>query len=315
MSGQAPVMPSHTAGFRHEALLYQGEDDFVERTSAFLREGLAGGEPALVVVSAGKIDRLRSNLGDRVHGVQFLDMAEVGANPALIIPAWRRFVDRQKERAPRFRGIGEPIFPSWSAAALAECQRHELLLNAAFDDGPAWWLLCPYDTESLPPAVIDEARHSHPLVTVGTAHMTSADYVHAPGVGNLPLPEPGGEWIEVAFREGPLAAIRKVVATQAAQLGMGAAQAADLVHAVHEVASNSLRHGGGEGVLRMWRDGDTLICEIRDSGHIDDLLVDRCEPTAVHCGRGLWLANQLCDLVQVRSFSSGTVVRLHARLS
>ena len=31
-------------------------------------------------------------------------------------------------------------------------------------------------------------------------------------------------------------------------------------------------------------------------------------------GRGLWIANQLCDLVQVRSGAAGTTVRLHARL-
>jgi hypothetical protein len=30
-------------------------------------------------------------------------------------------------------------------------------------------------------------------------------------------------------------------------------------------------------------------------------------------GRGLWLANQLCDLVQIRSTEAGTVVRLHMR--
>jgi hypothetical protein len=30
---------------------------------------------------------------------------------------------------------------------------------------------------------------------------------------------------------------------------------------------------------------------------------------------GLWLANQLCDLVQIRSFAAGTVVRLHMRRS
>ena len=28
-------------------------------------------------------------------------------------------------------------------------------------------------------------------------------------------------------------------------------------------------------------------------------------------GRGLWLANQLCDLVQVRTFELGNVVRIH----
>ena len=31
-------------------------------------------------------------------------------------------------------------------------------------------------------------------------------------------------------------------------------------------------------------------------------------------GHGLWLANQLCDLVQVRSFPTGSAVRLHMRL-
>ena len=30
-------------------------------------------------------------------------------------------------------------------------------------------------------------------------------------------------------------------------------------------------------------------------------------------GNGLWLANQLCDLVQVRSSEAGTVVRLLVR--
>jgi hypothetical protein len=32
-------------------------------------------------------------------------------------------------------------------------------------------------------------------------------------------------------------------------------------------------------------------------------------------GYGLWLANQLCDLVQVRSFPTGSAVRLHMRLA
>ena len=30
-------------------------------------------------------------------------------------------------------------------------------------------------------------------------------------------------------------------------------------------------------------------------------------------GRGLWIANQLCELVQVRTFLTGSVVRLHVR--
>jgi anti-sigma regulatory factor (Ser/Thr protein kinase) len=317
VSGYPLALPCDSPGFRHEALLYQGEDDFLARTASFIREGLAAGEPTLVVVSAAKIDRLQACLGDQASGVQFLDMAEVGANPARIIPAWRRFVDEHQEGARRFRGIGEPISASRSAAELVECQRHESLLNAAFDGGPEWRLLCPYDTEALPPEVIEEARRSHPLVALGTAREHSAVYRPAPGAGDRPLPDPAGEWMEVAFRQGPLAALRNFVSTQAVELGTSAARAADLVQAMNEVAGNSLRHGGGEGVLRMWQEAGSVICEIRDGGHITDPLVDRRQPASdTHAPRGLWLANQLCDLVQVRSLpTTGTVVRLHVRLA
>ena len=84
---------------------------------------------------------------------------------------------------------------------------------------------------------------------------------------------------------------------------------------VNEIAGNSLLHGGGSGVLRMWAEPSTLICEIADSGNIADPLVGRQSPSLERVGgRGLWLANQLCDLVQIRSGGSGTVIRLHVRL-
>ncbi|HWG98689.1 MAG TPA: ATP-binding protein, partial [Pilimelia sp.] len=65
--------------------------------------------------------------------------------------------------------------------------------------------------------------------------------------------------------------------------------------------------------IRLWRDGAALICEIRDAGYITDRpLLGRQRPTIDQTGgRGLWLANQLCDLVQIRSTTAGTIVRLH----
>ena len=87
-----------------------------------------------------------------------------------------------------------------------------------------------------------------------------------------------------------------------------------LVLAVNEVATNSVVHGGGGGILRIWTEGDVLVCEVRDRGVIDDPLVGRERPLVNAAGGcGLWLANQLCDLVQVRSFAGGSVVRLHKR--
>ena len=61
-------------------------------------------------------------------------MAEIGANPACIIPAWRDFVDECAEAGRAIRGIGEPIWADRSPAELVECQRHESLLNLAFAD-------------------------------------------------------------------------------------------------------------------------------------------------------------------------------------
>ena len=85
-----------------------------------------------------------------------------------------------------------------------------------------------------------------------------------------------------------------------------------MVVAVNEVATNSLVHGAGKGTLRVWRDASAFTCEVRDAGRFDSPLVDRQRPGPETAGpRGLWLANQLCDLVQIRTFATGTAVRLH----
>jgi hypothetical protein len=53
---------------------------------------------------------------------------------------------------------------------------------------------------------------------------------------------------------------------------------------------------------------------IRDGGRFDKPLADRQRPSRNIAGpRGLWVANQLCDLVQIRTLPEGTVVRLHKR--
>jgi anti-sigma regulatory factor (Ser/Thr protein kinase) len=303
--------------FRHEALLYAGDDDFLTGTVPFVAEGVDDGEPVLVVVSAQKIERLRDALGAKADAVRFADMADVGANPARIIPAWRDFVDESGATGRPMRGIGEPIWAARRADELAECQRHEALLNAAFAVAPAWWLLCPYDTQSLAPDVIDEARRTHPYVLDRGTHEPSAWFAHD---GNDPfdhaLPEPPISIDCVEFDVDGLDAVRAFVAGHATRCGMSAARREDLTVAVNEVATNSLRHGGGQGRVRVWEDGPRFVCEIADSGRLVDQLVGRLRPsTDQERGRGIWLVNHLCELVQIRSFPTGTVVRLHMALS
>ena len=83
--------------------------------------------------------------------------------------------------------------------------------------------------------------------------------------------------------------------------------------AINELATNSLQHGGGQGELRVWTDDGWLLCEVSDQGHLTEPLACRLPP-APDGGAGLWLANQLTDLLQIHSSPAGTVVRVHQKL-
>lgn len=298
--------------FRHDALLYHGPEGFHAAVTAFVTEAIEADEPVLVVASGQKIERLREEVVDA--RVELADMDEVGRNPARIIPAWRAFLDAHPGTA--VRGVGEPISPSRDADELVECQHHESLLNDAFSDAAGFWLRCPYDTSALPPDVIAEARRSHPVVVDRISDATTRGaYRESEAVGMLqgPLPEPDAMPVAFTLRPGRLADLRAFVRRRATAAGLTAARVSDLVLAANEVASNSLMYGGGDASVRMWRSG-TVVCEVRDNGVMQDPLVGRRRPGLdEHDTRGMWIVNQVCDLVQVRSSSDGTVVRLHMR--
>ncbi len=90
-------------------------------------------------------------------------------------------------------------------------------------------------------------------------------------------------------------------------------RADDFALAVH-AAADSLRRTGRRGPQTglVWRVGGAVVCELNGEGTIEDPLAGReWPPSDEHHGRGLWPANQLCNLVQLRALPTGTVVRLH----
>jgi anti-sigma regulatory factor (Ser/Thr protein kinase) len=126
---------------------------------------------------------------------------------------------------------------------------------------------------------------------------------------------PAGAAGRAQLGSGSLTGLRDLVSRHAAAAGLDSSRAADLVLAVDELATNSLRHGGGRGTLRIWRDDGTLVCEVRDAGRIENPMAGRERPPPERDGgRGLWMVNQLCDLVQLRSFPDGVTVRVHMYL-
>jgi anti-sigma regulatory factor (Ser/Thr protein kinase) len=304
--------------------VYRGDKGFLDVTVDYVRDGLAAGEPVLVALAPPKTALLREALGRAADLVRFIDMSQVGGNPARIIPMWRAAVEHAS--GSPIRGIGEPIWHGRRPAELAEALLHEALLNLAFADGPDLLLRCPYDAAVLPDAIVHDAHLRHPRVVGGDGSGCGIGYqgVGYQGVGAaatefaVPLPEDGGCVAGVVVEFHDMVAVRRLramVGEQAQRLGIGDDRAADLMLAVHEIAANSLLHGGGWGTLRLWADDAAVVCEITDLGHIDQPLVGRIQPTADQVsGRGVWLANQLCDLTQLRSSASGTIVRMHMTL-
>ncbi len=303
--------------FRHEALLYKSETEFLDATVAFIREGIEADEPVLVVLPTKKNDALRGRLGAAATEVRFEDMMAVGANPAWIIPTWREFATECSTRGLRCRGIGEPIWAGRDRDELVECHRHEALLNLAFADTPGFRLLCPYDDAALAADVVAEARRNHPLITDPGGVRASATYrglrdVAAPF--DAPLPEPPGVTLTMAIEADTLPELRSAVRRHAEHLGLPDTKVHDLVCAANEIATNTIMHGGGGGTLRLWHQQPSVICEVRGPGRIVDPLAGRVSPPEhAQSGRGLWLATQLCDLVQIRARSEGGIVRLHMR--
>ncbi|HYQ79403.1 MAG TPA: sensor histidine kinase [Solirubrobacterales bacterium] len=296
--------------FQHQALIYHGPQDYLAGTVPFLREGLEAGQPLLVAVGPGQTELLEAELGGDREAIRFVDMRALGRNPASIIPLWREFLDAAGGQP--VRGIGEAVWASRSQAALEECRRHEALLNVAFDAGPGWDLLCPYDAASLGDEIIEKVANSHPLLCRHGRCEHSPSFEMAPDVFAGELSPPAATPRVLPFEVADLAEVRRLVATAAAQEGMDDVAVADLVTATSELAANSVMHGGGSGILRLWREEGRLLAEVEDRGRIEDQLVGRTRPdVSQEGGRGLWLANRLCDLVQIRSGARGTTVRLH----
>ncbi len=303
--------------FRHEALLYAGTRSFLRGTLPFIGEALAAQEAVLVAVSSVRASQLTEALGDDAERVHFVDMHQLGRNPARVIPAWGEFL-REHAPAGRARGIGEPVWAGRSRAELDECQRHESLLNLAFADGPEWRLLCPYDIDALEDSVIEAARRSHPLLAGDGACQASDSYQDpsvAPGPFDGVLPAPAAEVEELQFVASGLGAVRSLVCKRAQEAHLGEEANGDLVLAINELVTNSVQYGGGRGTLKIWREGGELLCEVSDRGRIVDPLAGRVPPPLEQRGgRGLWLVNHLCDLVQIRSSPAENVARVHMRL-
>lgn len=296
-------------GLRHIAFLYHKRAEYESAVDGFLAAGFERAEPAFVAFPDDRL-QLRRHVPASA-AVRFADMRLLGRNPARIIPALQAFADQH--RGQRIRYLGELLWAGRSVAEQLAAARFEALANLAFAETEIS-MLCLYNAADLAPQVIARACSTHQALLGDGAERQTASYRDGNGCPDGldgPLPPPPAHATSLAYRHD-LRPLRTLVATAAQQAGLSPTRCTDLVIAASEVAANTLRHAGGGGVLRLWQTDAEVLCQVEDGGHIRDPLAGYRRPAGgLTGGQGLWLVNQVCDLVEIRTGTFGTTIRLH----
>jgi anti-sigma regulatory factor (Ser/Thr protein kinase) len=310
--GTAVGRTAGNAGLDHRAYLYDGEYDYLSSVSTFVQAGLRDAEPAFVAVPGRRAALLRERLGAESPLLRYGAMAETGRNPARLIPELYAFVEEHPGQ--RVRYVGESIWPGRSDAELCEATRHEALINLAFATS-AVSILCPYDARGLGASVVGGVQRTHPSILQAGLTQPATGYAEGvvPAECEDPLPTPPANAQTLGY-ETSLRQVRDLVASHGAALGMAADRITNLVIAAGEITANTLRHTSAGGTFWIWHTGEELICQVRDQGWVTDPLAGRQRHSPEDSGHGLWVVNQVCDLVEIRSSqAAGTVIRLHMR--
>jgi anti-sigma regulatory factor (Ser/Thr protein kinase) len=310
---EAVVVAAGNDGLSHRAYLYDDERDYLSCLAAFVQTGLRNAEPVFVAVPERRSALLRERLGAGSPLLRYGAMAQTGRNPARLIPELHAFVD--EHAGQRVRYVGEPIWPGRSDAELCEAARHEALLNLAFATA-AVSIMCPYDVRSLAADVVGRVQRTHPEVMQAGRTQAASGYAGqgvVPAECDDPLPAPPADAQTLSYKTS-LREARDLVASHGTALGMAADRITNLVIAAGEITANTLRHTSAGGTFWIWHTGEEIICQVQDQGWITDPLAGRRRRSPEDSGHGLWVVNQLCDLVQIRtSQAAGTIIRLHMR--
>ena len=300
-------------GLNHHAYLYDDERDYLSCLSEFVQAGLRNAEPVFVAVPGRHAAVLRELLGAESPLLRYGAMTETGRNPARLIPELYAFV--AEHPGQRVRYIGESAWPGRTDAELCEAARHEALLNLAFATTSVS-IMCPYDIRALAADVVGRVQRTHPAILQGGRTQLATGYAGhgvVPAECDDPLPAPPAN-AETLSYETTLRQVRALVASHATALGMAADQITNLVIAAGEITANTLAHTGAGGRFWVWHTGAEIICQVQDQGWITDPLAGRQRRSPEDTGHGLWVVNQVCDLVEIRtSQAGGTIIRLHMR--
>jgi anti-sigma regulatory factor (Ser/Thr protein kinase) len=300
-------MSSETPRLRHSAFVYEAVDDYVERSAAFLRDGLAAGEACMVAHSRDWLAIMRDALGPDADRVAFVDVGSTYTRPARAVASYYGAFLDQLRKAPSVRGVAEfqygPAQGDWD-----EWASYEAITNLAYAHLPVW-VVCTYNANGLPDRVVDDVWSTHAEML--TDQWVPSDHFEDPRevVRRLtPEPEPLPE-LRSSLATDDLELLREQLARELVAEKVPQARAIDMLVAGTEIAANAVRHGGGIAEIRVGRADGRFVCEIVDrGGGFDDPVAGYLAPR-VATGTGLWIARQLTWRIEAFHSPRGFTVR------
>jgi anti-sigma regulatory factor (Ser/Thr protein kinase) len=298
---------SCAAPLRHDAFVYESDEEYVARSVAFLREGLEAGEGTMVANARAGLDRMREALGPDADRVTFVDTTYTYTRPARALSAYNAAFRARLRDAPSVRAVADmrlgPEDDAWD-----EWTGYEALCNVSYAHLPVW-VVCTYDANGLPDQILDSVWRTHSK-RLGDGREPN-DHFEDPGalVRKLtPEPEPLPDLR--SFSPGAdLESFRERLARELAAERVPEARALDMLVAGTEIAANAMRHGGAIEEVRAGRANGRFVCEVIDRGDgFDDPLAGYIVPRE-GVGAGLWVARQLAWRLETFHSPRGFAVR------
>ncbi len=308
------VAASARAGIFHEASIYASDAELRDTALPFLCDGLDAHEPTYVILGPHGDNLVRRELGER-EGLHYLLATDVYVNPAKTVQGYRDVLATEVAAgAEQIRFITEVPHPG-TGSVWDWWGRYEAAVNEIFASLPVW-AICTYDERTTPGDVLDEVLRTHPfLAGPGGEHAANEGYESPsaflaqrarPYIDPLEAGEPMVELTDPSLAEARRAAVAVTDPL------FGSETADNLALAVSEVVANAQRYGRPPVVLRLWSGPDRIVATIKDSGAgIHDATIGLAPVDSDQSGgRGLWIANQLCDHLAITRSHDGFLVRL-----
>jgi anti-sigma regulatory factor (Ser/Thr protein kinase) len=299
------------AGLRHDAFVYEADDEFVGQMAAFLRAGFAEDAAAVAVTTRRNWALLRDALGSASDRVRFTERDDWYRRPVGAIGCYGATLrDLKAGGASSIRVIGEVGFGS-TPEEWRQWTAYEAILDRVFADQPAW-IVCPYDARALPDEVVEGAWRTHSQVLTdgwgANPHYDDPERV-ARSLAREAEPLPRLRPLPLGGNPG---SFRDRLARALIAANVPEDKARDMLVAANEVVVNAWLHGGGPRAARFGHVGDRFVCEVSDGGPgLDDPLAGYMRPGPDPTGgAGLWIARQLTWRLDLLSSPDGLTVRL-----